>query len=1382
MTTVTITSSDLLQRDEEGGVLSPIIEDNFRAYGNYAKISGFNVVPINNAPAYIYLTAPEGVDAYVMDDPLGGFGGDVRYFIATGHPDLGNLGQVDTDDTITTNVFYSSLVFAGIGDDTIEIPIYSNGGPPVFGGSGNDTINLNQSFAGGTVYGDFADAPIFVSDTQWTIPTSADPAVLDGDDNLLGSTYNDSLFGGGGNDSLWGNNGNDSLVGGSGDDTMQGAPGIDTLDGESGNDILLGQKGPDLLVGGDGNDQLDGGPRGSGWQDTVFGGAGSDMFYLNYQQDSNASSEAQYGFWGPWAEDFVSQEAGMDTTAIVKKLAETAAEDFFKNAVAGTVLGLAADAVGALVTGGLTSLFSHTPPTPPQPTAADIAIIADFDPSEDSLYLPIDEADKELLTVAVEDAPSIPGLDPVAVRKAAVFQKVENQDTTTYAVVVLDDDFVKEFDPNLDDATTQETLLKNVFDTSLVFDSNGIVNPASANPYLTVTDPDDYIDGQPPAGIAETIDITAPDGTYTKIYGAFGPLTALGSELADVNVTRSGTIAGDMLFVTKTGFAPNQWDDAQVVAEVTTDSTIKGFGGDDIINGSKGEDSLFGGDGDDLIYGWDVTGGTDRDQLHGDAGDDTLFAAKPGGENPAAQADFYGGDGSDTASFAYSRWNVDATLVENENGTGTGVNGGDTAPDPAYTFTDIENLTGTALNDTLTGDGNDNIIDGGPGNDTLAGGDGSDVYSMLTTASEAWVFTMPESFGNGTFTDLSGGVDTISGLEGVGGTRYDDQLTGNSGENGIVGFSGDDTLFRSPGDDTLDGGADSDTVNYAASAGALQLDLNSEPLLGPLAGFVLAREYAGTNPSGTVAYIDAVGNVENITGSAFNDQISGDGNDNIIDGGTGNDLLAGGEGLDVYSVLTTASVPWDFIMPESFGNGTVTDPSGGVDTISGFEGVGGTPFNDLLEGNSDDNRILGFDGNDTLYGQDGNDSLSGNDGLDQIQGGAGNDTLYGDDGNDTVWGNDGFDEIWGGAGSDVFPIAPPPLDSQGAVNYINDFVQGVDLIGLAGGLTFGDLNLEDDIVYDFPGGNAVLAVLSYGGTAINASTLTQNDFVTIDPEVAPAAITDGGGGTSGDDFIFGSAEADTLAGLAGHDSLNGNDGSDAIDGGSGSDVIDGGGDNDMIRAGSGDDTATGGAGDDSALGGSGDDVLAGADGNDLIIGGGGHDDISGGTGADTLTGSNGNDTAQGGPGDDSLVGDADSDNIAGGMGDDTIEAGSQDDTVAGDGGNDRLYGNGGDDLMDGGDGDDVVSGRGGDDMLTGGSGTDTLHGGDGDDLYVLQPDQGTDRIMRFSQGEDLIGLAGGLMFDDLTFEGSAIIADGETLATVDAVDATTLTEFDFVVL
>lgn len=116
----------------------------------------------------------------------------------------------------------------------------------------------------------------------------------------------------------------------------------------------------------------------------------------------------------------------------------------------------------------------------------------------------------------------------------------------------------------------------------------------------------------------------------------------------------------------------------------------------------------------------------------------------------------------------------------------------------------------------------------------------------------------------------------------------------------------------------------------------------------------------------------------------------------------------------------------------------------------------GTAGNDVLAGNTDDNRINGNAGNDTLTGGEGRDSLlggAGNDflaggigadtlrggnGQDRIHGGGANDLLFGGNyndrlhgnggndsmmggtGNDQLNGNDGNDQLTGGAGSDLF--------------------------------------------------------------------------------------------------------------------------------------------------------------------------------------------------------------------------------------------------------------------------------------------------------------------------------------------------------------------------
>jgi Ca2+-binding RTX toxin-like protein len=75
-----------------------------------------------------------------------------------------------------------------------------------------------------------------------------------------------------------------------------------------------------------------------------------------------------------------------------------------------------------------------------------------------------------------------------------------------------------------------------------------------------------------------------------------------------------------------------------------------------------------------------------------------------------------GGLGVDTDAYASAGAGVVVNLA-----TTTAQNTGAAGTDTASGF---ENLTGSAFDDTLTGDGSANVIDGGAGNDTLIGGAG----------------------------------------------------------------------------------------------------------------------------------------------------------------------------------------------------------------------------------------------------------------------------------------------------------------------------------------------------------------------------------------------------------------------------------------------------------------------------------------------------------------------------------------------------------------------------------------------------------------------------------------------------------------------------------
>ena len=137
--------------------------------------------------------------------------------------------------------------------------------------------------------------------------------------------------------------------------------------------------------------------------------------------------------------------------------------------------------------------------------------------------------------------------------------------------------------------------------------------------------------------------------------------------------------------------------------------------------------------------------------------------------------------------------------------------------------------------------------------------------------------------------------------------------------------------------------------------------------------------------------------------------------------------------------------------------------------------------------------------------------------------------------------------------------------------------------------------------------------------------------------------------------------------------------------------------------------------------------------------------------------------------------------INGQAGDDIIEGLSGDDLLRGGPDNDRLLG---------GDGNDMLVGDSGNDWLQGDRGNDTLRGGADRDIFVLKPKAGSDTIVDFEKGIDLIGLAGNLSFGQLTITQGIGNQDNDTLinlsktgkllATLPGIQSNTITSSDFI--
>jgi Ca2+-binding RTX toxin-like protein len=337
--------------------------------------------------------------------------------------------------------------------------------------------------------------------------------------------------------------------------------------------------------------------------------------------------------------------------------------------------------------------------------------------------------------------------------------------------------------------------------------------------------------------------------------------------------------------------------DALVGIENVTGSNAKdiltGNAGRNVLLGLDGNDTMFGGGDNDTLDGGNnddtLDGGTGSDTLLGGFGNDRLIAGT--GNNVLD-----GGKGIDTADYSASTYGIMVAL----SGSGTLFEvvhpiddlfedlllGAEENFIQHDTLTNIENLSGSAFTDILTGDEGVNTLLGNDGDDFISGAGGGDI----------------EKGGKGN--DHLGSVVIDSGL-GVAGINDD------TGSDQLFGEDGDDTLIGGMGADRMDGGADTDTVDYTWSPSAVAVNLATG---------------TGSGLSDSWAAGDTYVSIEHVIGSQYADFILGSTNNDVIDGGydndtlfgnSGNDTLDGGEGND-----TIEGSDDDDIMTGGAGNDT----------------------------------------------------------------------------------------------------------------------------------------------------------------------------------------------------------------------------------------------------------------------------------------------------------------------------------------------------------------------------------------------------------------------------------------------------------------------------
>ncbi|MCT7952936.1 S8 family serine peptidase [Ancylothrix sp. C2] len=302
----------------------------------------------------------------------------------------------------------------------------------------------------------------------------------------------------------------------------------------------------------------------------------------------------------------------------------------------------------------------------------------------------------------------------------------------------------------------------------------------------------------------------------------------------------------------------------------------------------------------------------------------------------------------------------------------------------------------------------------------------------------------------------------------------------------------------------------------------------------------------------------------------------------------------------------------------------------------------------------------------------------------------------------------------------------------------------------------------------------------------------------VDPNPEPSDSPNSGGSGGAvivGNFDFVSNAENQTEGTTANDNLIGTTGDDIISAKQGNDTISGNDGNDLLFGNSENDAINGEAGNDTLYGGKNNDNLQGGVGNDVLFGNLGEDVLDAGEGDDWVFGNQGEDYLDGGEGNDSLHGGKDSDHVSGNVGDDVVCGDMGNDFLYGNAGNDMLFGNTGMDFLDAGDGNDtlrggkdndILMGNNGDDFLWGDLGNDSLIGGAGSDRFVLQPNADSLIIADFTDGEDLLVLAEGLKFEQLTISAdnnaTLIRVGDDLLAVLNDVNPNVITSQDFSII
>ncbi|WP_297324590.1 putative Ig domain-containing protein [Nitrosomonas sp.] len=380
------------------------------------------------------------------------------------------------------------------------------------------------------------------------------------------------------------------------------------------------------------------------------------------------------------------------------------------------------------------------------------------------------------------------------------------------------------------------------------------------------------------------------------------------------------------------------------------------------------------------------------------------------------------------------------------------------------------------------------------------------------------------------------GSDTLTNIDNLIGSDFNDNLTGNAQNNVLDGGIGTDTLVGGAGDD-----------NYIVD---LAGDIVTEKLNAGIDTVISSVTYSIKANVENLTLIGA--SSINGTGNALANTIIGNSASNTLNGSTGADTLVGRLGNDNYTV-------------DNINDIVTEDADGGTDKVS-------SSVNYMLSDNVENLTLTGTAaingvGNDLaniLLGNSAANQLDGGAGADALKGGAGDDTYIVDNVGDIITEIlDAGNDIVNSSVTYTLPNNVESLKLSGtsanngtgntlantitgnaAANILNGAVGADTLIGAGGDDSYTVDNVGDILIEN----------LNQGVDRVNSSvTYTLPDNIENLTLTGTAAINATGNGAV--NTLTGNSAANQLDGGAGNDILNGAAGNNTLTGGNGKDYF-----------------------------------------------------------------------------------------------------------------------------------------------------------------------------------------------------------------------------------